>query len=197
MEGYFFSFSSKTKHITDNKQILIFKIMVENIQKIDQKVEIASRSGREVTYGLKIADAEGAGEAGNFYTLNEGETFRVPKAEDAELASQTFGQGKVWLLKGIKTDTSGVEEVTYFNLNILHRRDVDNKPVFPEFGNMQDISTRAKAICDAGGIKAVGEIKYKRPVFDRIKNQMATQVDESGKAVRVFTDASCANIVLL
>lgn len=171
--------------------------MVNNIEKITEQVEIPAVSGRTVTYGLSIHDATGKGEAGNFYTLNEGETFQVPSVENAELASQTFGDGVVYLLKGIKTDASGIQEKTYFNLNILHRRDVDGKYVFPTFGAMKDIAERAEAICNAGGIKAEGTITYKRGQFDRTKNAPATQVDKDGKAVRIFTEQSCANIVLL
>lgn len=173
--------------------------MVANIEKIDEQVSIPVRKGETApTYGLKIADAAGEGEAGNFFTLNDGEEFYVPSAENAELVKRPFGGGNVWLIKGRKKDASGVEEVTYFNLNILHRRDVDGNFVFPYFGEMKDIPARATAICEAGGIKATGEVTYKRGQFDRQKNAPAVTVDEeTGKAKRVFTEASCANIVLL
>jgi hypothetical protein len=171
--------------------------MKKNIEKINEQPEISVRKGEKVTYGLKLDAATGDGEAGNFYTIEDGEEFSVPKADEAELAKREFGQGHVWLLKGKMKRASGVEEVTYFNLNILHRRDVEGKFVFPVFGEMKDIPERAKAICAAGGIKGTGSITYKRGQFDRQKNTQAVSVDETGKAIPVFKEATCANIVLL
>lgn len=172
--------------------------MKKNIEKINENPEISVRKGEKVEYGLKLDAASGDGEAGNFYTIEDGEEFYVPKAEEAELAKRTFGQGHVWLLKGKMKRASGAEEVTYFNLNILHRRDVDGNFVFPEFGAMKDIPERAKAICAAGGIKGNGTVTYKRGQFDRQKNTQATSVDpETGKAIPVFKDSTCAKIVLL
>lgn len=172
--------------------------MKENIKKISEQIDIPVRKGENVEYGLKLTDAAGEGEAGNFYTLQAGEEFYVPKAEDAELAKRSFGNGHVWLIKGVKKDASGVEEKTYFNLNILHRRDVDGNFVFPEFGAMKDIPARAEAICKAGGIKGDGEITYNRGRFDQKANTAAVTIDpETGKATRVFTPSTCAKIVLL
>lgn len=172
--------------------------MKKNIEKINENPEISVRKGEKVQYGLTLDAASGDGEAGNFYTIEDGEEFYVPKAEDAELAKREFGQGHVWLLKGKMKRASGIEEVTYFNLNILHRRDVDGKFVFPTFGEMKDIPERAKAICAAGGIKGSGTVTYKRGQFDRQKNTQATSVDpETGKAIPVYKESTCANIVLL
>jgi DNA-binding cell septation regulator SpoVG len=160
--------------------------MAKNCAKITELGPIVGLGKRKVET-VSVDACVGAGQAFETYGIKEGDVLVFPALEDAliEKVQVTEGNDKAFVYYlACKKTNNGETRDTRFNVNILHRRDVNNKPLHEYWYNLGDISARIKKLCEVGSIKCTGLQKFNDTIWVDNKPQMVT--DENGATVRAF-----------
>jgi hypothetical protein len=161
--------------------------MAKNCAKIEDLPVIVGSKTREVK-SVTLDDCKGMGEAFDTYTLQDGDVIQFPALEDLQIFHQEVRpkQDSYITLVGCMRTRGGETKPSYFNVNSLHKRDVNNQPVYPEWYNLGDIKERIKELCKRGSIKCTGMMKYNAAVFEDNKVKMVP--NDEGELVRAFEE---------
>jgi hypothetical protein len=167
--------------------------MAKNCAKIEDLPAIVGSKTREVK-PVTLDDCQGMGEVFESYTLQDGDVIKFPVLEDLQIFHQRVNpKSESWVtLIGCMRTRGGETKPSYFNVNSLHKRDVKDNPVYPEWYNLGDIKERIKELCKRGTIKCTGMMKYNATVFEDGKAKMIP--DENGTLVRAFVEKDAAII---
>ena len=160
--------------------------MANNCEKITNLAPIVGLGNRSVAT-VTVDECVGAGQAFDTYSVQPGDVLVFPKLEDATIEKvqvNTENEKAFVYYLACKRTRNGETRDTRFNVNILHRRDVNNKPLHPFWYELGDISDRIKKLCAVGSIRCTGIQKFNDTVWVDGQPQMVT--DENGATVRAF-----------
>jgi hypothetical protein len=149
-----------------------------------EKIELApvfgEKAGRKAT-PIKAAELKGRNQDFESYTAQEGDIFVFPTLESAEIKEQPIAVGsknKVVLLACVRVRNNS-ERPSWFNINSLGKRDVDNVKQHELFMDCADAYDRVVKLCELGAIKAVSTKEIAVPLFEE-------KPDANGKPVRKY-----------
>lgn len=162
--------------------------MSKNCAKIVDLPAIVGSNTRAVK-SATLDECKDMGAPFDTYTLQPGDEVQFPALEDLQIFHQEVrpGQDKYVVLVGCMRTRNGETKPSYFNVNSLHKRDVDNKPVYPEWYNIGDIRDRIKKLCEKGSLKCTGNTVYNAAVFGEDGKVKMIPNDE-GTLVRAYEE---------
>lgn len=170
--------------------------MANNCEKITNLTPIVGLGNRTVST-VNVDDCKGAGQAFDTYGMQAGDVLQFPKIEDVTIEKVQVREGDekafVYYI-ACKRTRGGETRDTRFNVNILHQRDVNNKPLHPYWYDLGDVSDRIKKLCAVGSIKCDSMQDYKATVWEDGAVKMVT--DDNGATVRAFEDKKAPIIEL-
>lgn len=136
-----------------------------------EKIELApvfgEKAGRKAT-SIKANELKGRNQDFESYTAQEGDIYIFPTLDAAEFKEQPIAVGstnKVVLIACIRVRNNN-ERPSWFNLNSLGKRDVDNVKQHELFADCGDAYDRAVRLCELGAIKAVSMKEIAVPLFE-------------------------------
>lgn len=163
--------------------------------KIESAPIFGERNGRKATT-VNLKDLRGRNQDFETYTAIEGDIFLFPVLENAEIKEQPISANskmKVVLLACMRKRGEGDPKPSWFNVNSLGKRDVDNVKQHELFVDCVDAYDRVEKLCELGAIEAVGTKEIAVPLFEeepdpvtgRPKRKMKVEVDPDGVEVKI------------
>ena len=167
------------------------------------KIELApvfgEKAGRKAT-NIKANELKGRNQDFESYTAQEGDIFLFPTLENAEFKEQPIAVGsknKVVLMACTRVRNNN-ERPSWFNLNSLGKRDVDNVKQHELFIDCADAYDRAVRLCELGAIKAVEMKEIAVPLFEEKPDPVTgkpvrkakIETDAAGAEVKVFVNGT-------
>lgn len=127
---------------------------MKNIKKIETLPMLFGRNeGAKEISGAELEALKDEGINFESYTLKKGDVLEFPAFADMKIIENPVGPRatKVFYV-ACKRTRNGQTIDTFFNLNSLSKRDIDNKEVYPEFYALPHLKARAEKLAEYGKI---------------------------------------------
>lgn len=133
------------------------------------------------------------------YAIKEGDILRFPKLDEMTVMSQPVSKttkAKVYLV-ACERERNGRRSPSWFNLNTLLKRDVNNEPVHGEFYEAGNMKARLELLATYGAITSVETVTIDVPEFgDDMKPIKIEAVDDEGN-VKLVTKTKPQNVAVV
>lgn len=133
------------------------------------------------------------------YAIKEGDILRFPKLDEMTVMSQPVSKttkAKVYLV-ACERERNGRKSPSWFNLNTLLKRDVNNDPVHGEFYEAGNMKARLELLATYGAITSVETVTIDVPEFgDDMKPIKIEAVDDEGN-VKLVTKTKPQNVAVV
>lgn len=157
------------------------------------------KAGRKATT-VSADSLKGRNQDFESYTAQEGDIFIFPTLDKMVIKEQPIAKGstnKVVICACIRV-RGGSERPSWFNINSLGKRDVDNVKQHELFADCADAYDRVVRLAELGAIKAVDTKEIAVPLFEEKPDPITgkpvrkskIETDEAGAEVKVWINGS-------
>jgi hypothetical protein len=155
--------------------------MAKNVEITGNMPAFYQANSRPVS-DITIADLEGKDEAFSGFSVEEGDVYKFPVLDKAQLKQQRVqrdlrpNEKPTYVYSvGAQRVRNGVTSNVWFSLNFLKKQDANRNYVNPSWVEIGDARTRLEKLCEMGEITVLKAKKIRVPRF------------ENGRPVRVPT----------
>lgn len=179
-----------TKTLTNTKRNKKRKKIMANISKIEKLAPLfGDKAGdRPATPVTDFNKLEAEGVNYETYAIEVGDILRFPALADMVVKSQPVRKGmtaKVYMV-ACERERNGRKSPSWFNLNTLTKRDIDNKPVQGEFYEAGNMKARLELLAEKGAITCLEKRTIQVPEFDDDGKPIKIEaIDEEGNTTLV------------
>lgn len=146
--------------------------MAKNVEITGNMPAFYQANSRPVS-DITVADLEGKDEAFSGFTVEEGDIYKFPSLDKAQLKQQRVqkklrpNEEPTYVYSvGAQRVRNGATTNVWFSLNFLKKQDADRNYVNPSWVNLGDARTRLEKLCEMGEIKVLKAKKIRVPNFE-------------------------------
>lgn len=155
----------------------------------------AKRPARVIEKGQLEKETKGLGQSFNAYFITDGEIIAFPKFEDIVVKKQPVKEGSsnMCIYVSCTRTKNGNTKPSWFNVNCLHRRDINNEPLYKEFYECDNIYNRIQKLCNVGSIIGTGIQKMS---FTKFGEDGHPALDEYGNRIPEEKEVNMFEVVV-
>lgn len=150
----------------------------------------------QIISGKELEGLSDKGLAFDGYTLREGDIVEFPKFEEMLVKSNPINKDSNTLVYFVACERTrrNVKIISWFNVNSLAKRNIDNEPVYLEFYELGNIKARLEKLAEIGKITCTGmqDVTVQKFVGNVPQYHDETQEDGTIVSVRTPTVQKCA-----